>query len=212
MPDWTKENFGELRDVSPQDAPMQWRFAREALRSPLLGKSRERPQPAGDGFHFEALRDRGHHRPDIATRAGRTGDLPSATDSSEAGVIRVDRRARIVAGRRGTFALLGGPRLWLRCKARNLELELASVTRRELGRPRLKWLAGNRAHAVSVLPSAERETARSLLARCDCEAPCGLAPLRAAADRATRERVPRRTTGSRAYARSPGRSLAAPAV
>jgi hypothetical protein len=37
MPDWTKKNFGELRDVSPQDAPMQWRFAREALRSPELG-------------------------------------------------------------------------------------------------------------------------------------------------------------------------------
>jgi hypothetical protein len=40
MPDWTKKNFDELRDVSPQDAPMQWRFAREALRSPELGVSR----------------------------------------------------------------------------------------------------------------------------------------------------------------------------
>jgi mannose-6-phosphate isomerase-like protein (cupin superfamily) len=40
MPDWTKKNFRELRDVSPRDAPMQWRFAREALRSPELGVSR----------------------------------------------------------------------------------------------------------------------------------------------------------------------------
>ena len=40
MPDWTKTNFDELRDVSPRNAPMQWRFAREALRSPELGVSR----------------------------------------------------------------------------------------------------------------------------------------------------------------------------
>jgi mannose-6-phosphate isomerase-like protein (cupin superfamily) len=40
MPDWTKTNFGELRDVSPRDAQMQWRFARDALRSPELGVSR----------------------------------------------------------------------------------------------------------------------------------------------------------------------------
>ncbi len=40
MRDWTKKNFDELRDVSPQDAPMQWRFAREALGSPELGVSR----------------------------------------------------------------------------------------------------------------------------------------------------------------------------
>jgi mannose-6-phosphate isomerase-like protein (cupin superfamily) len=40
MPDWTKKNFDDLRDVSPQDAQMQWRFAREALRSPELGVSR----------------------------------------------------------------------------------------------------------------------------------------------------------------------------
>src|SRR5215208_5477797 len=83
--------------------------------------------------------------------------VAAVSDSSEAGVIRVDRRARIVAGRLGTSALLGGPRLWPRCKARNLELELASVTRRELRRLGLKWLAGNRAHGVSVLPSAERD-------------------------------------------------------
>jgi mannose-6-phosphate isomerase-like protein (cupin superfamily) len=40
MPDWTKKNFDELRDVSPQDAQMRWRFAREALGSPELGVSR----------------------------------------------------------------------------------------------------------------------------------------------------------------------------
>ena len=40
MPDWTKKNFNDLRDVSPPDAPMQWRFARDALSSPELGVSR----------------------------------------------------------------------------------------------------------------------------------------------------------------------------
>ena len=40
IPAWTKKNFDDLRDVSPQDAQMQWRFAREALRSPELGVSR----------------------------------------------------------------------------------------------------------------------------------------------------------------------------
>jgi quercetin dioxygenase-like cupin family protein len=45
MPDWTKKNFDDLRDVSPQDAPMQWRFARDALRSPELGVSRFTYEP-----------------------------------------------------------------------------------------------------------------------------------------------------------------------
>jgi mannose-6-phosphate isomerase-like protein (cupin superfamily) len=40
MLDWTKKNFGDLRDVSPHDAQVQWRFAREALGSPELGVSR----------------------------------------------------------------------------------------------------------------------------------------------------------------------------
>jgi quercetin dioxygenase-like cupin family protein len=40
MADWAKVNFSELRDVSPQDVPIQWRFAREALSSPELGVSR----------------------------------------------------------------------------------------------------------------------------------------------------------------------------
>jgi mannose-6-phosphate isomerase-like protein (cupin superfamily) len=40
MPDWTRTNFGDLRDVSPQDVQVQWRFAREALGSPELGVSR----------------------------------------------------------------------------------------------------------------------------------------------------------------------------
>jgi mannose-6-phosphate isomerase-like protein (cupin superfamily) len=40
MPNWTKKNFGDLRDVSPHDAHVQWRFAREPLRSPELGVSR----------------------------------------------------------------------------------------------------------------------------------------------------------------------------
>jgi hypothetical protein len=31
MPDWTRKNFGDLRDVSPPEVDGQWRFAREAL-------------------------------------------------------------------------------------------------------------------------------------------------------------------------------------
>ena len=45
MPDWTKKSFDELRDVSPPNARMQWRFAREALRSPELGVSRFTYEP-----------------------------------------------------------------------------------------------------------------------------------------------------------------------
>jgi mannose-6-phosphate isomerase-like protein (cupin superfamily) len=45
MPDWTKKNFDELRDVSPRDVHVQWRFAREALRSPELGVSRFTYEP-----------------------------------------------------------------------------------------------------------------------------------------------------------------------
>ena len=40
MRDWTKKNFGSLRDVSPADVAIQWRFARSALGSPELGVSR----------------------------------------------------------------------------------------------------------------------------------------------------------------------------
>ena len=45
MPDWTKKNLEVLPDVSPHDVPMQWRFAREALRSPELGVSRFTYEP-----------------------------------------------------------------------------------------------------------------------------------------------------------------------
>jgi mannose-6-phosphate isomerase-like protein (cupin superfamily) len=45
MPDWTRTNFNELRDVSPADVPMQWRFARTALDSPELGVSRFTYEP-----------------------------------------------------------------------------------------------------------------------------------------------------------------------
>jgi mannose-6-phosphate isomerase-like protein (cupin superfamily) len=40
VPDWTKTNFNDLRDVSPQGVRMHWRFAREALGSTELGVSR----------------------------------------------------------------------------------------------------------------------------------------------------------------------------
>ena len=45
MPDWAKKSFAELRDVSPEDVPIQWRFAREALGSPELGISRFTYEP-----------------------------------------------------------------------------------------------------------------------------------------------------------------------
>jgi mannose-6-phosphate isomerase-like protein (cupin superfamily) len=47
MPDWTKKNFDELRDVSPPDAQVQFRLAREPLNSPELGVSRFTYQPGG---------------------------------------------------------------------------------------------------------------------------------------------------------------------
>jgi mannose-6-phosphate isomerase-like protein (cupin superfamily) len=45
MSDWTKTNFEELEDRSPAGAPMQWRFAREALHSRELGVSRFTYEP-----------------------------------------------------------------------------------------------------------------------------------------------------------------------
>jgi quercetin dioxygenase-like cupin family protein len=45
MADWTMRNFDALRDVAPQDVPIQWRFARDALRSPELGVSRFTYEP-----------------------------------------------------------------------------------------------------------------------------------------------------------------------
>jgi quercetin dioxygenase-like cupin family protein len=45
VPDWTKKNFDELRDVSPEHVQIQWRFARDALGSPELGVSRFTYEP-----------------------------------------------------------------------------------------------------------------------------------------------------------------------
>ena len=45
MPEWTKKNFDDLRDVSPPDVQIQWRFGREALGSPELGVSRFTYEP-----------------------------------------------------------------------------------------------------------------------------------------------------------------------
>src|SRR3954454_18427340 len=45
MPDWTRTNFQELPDTSPDDVRMQWRFARTALGSPELGVSRFTYEP-----------------------------------------------------------------------------------------------------------------------------------------------------------------------
>jgi quercetin dioxygenase-like cupin family protein len=43
--DWTKTTFDALADKSPDDLPMQWRFARGALGSPELGVSRFTYEP-----------------------------------------------------------------------------------------------------------------------------------------------------------------------
>jgi mannose-6-phosphate isomerase-like protein (cupin superfamily) len=45
VPGWTKKNFNELQDVSPEHVRIQWRFARDALRSPELGVSRFTYEP-----------------------------------------------------------------------------------------------------------------------------------------------------------------------
>ena len=45
MPDWTRKNFNALRDVSPADVPMQWRFARTAIESREIGVSRFTYEP-----------------------------------------------------------------------------------------------------------------------------------------------------------------------
>ena len=45
MPDWTKTNFDELRDRSPRDAPMSWKFARDAMQSAEIGVSRFTYEP-----------------------------------------------------------------------------------------------------------------------------------------------------------------------
>jgi quercetin dioxygenase-like cupin family protein len=45
MAGWTRTNFDDLRDLSPEDVAMQWRFGRSALGSPELGVSRFTYEP-----------------------------------------------------------------------------------------------------------------------------------------------------------------------
>ena len=45
MPNWTLKNFNAVRDVSPPDVAIEWRFARAALGSPELGASRFTYEP-----------------------------------------------------------------------------------------------------------------------------------------------------------------------
>jgi quercetin dioxygenase-like cupin family protein len=45
MPGWTKKNFAELPDTSPDGVDIQWRFARKELDSPELGISRFTYEP-----------------------------------------------------------------------------------------------------------------------------------------------------------------------
>ena len=40
MANWTRTNFGDLPDVSPEGVNIDWRFARKAMGSPELGVSR----------------------------------------------------------------------------------------------------------------------------------------------------------------------------
>ena len=45
MPNWTRKNFNAVRDVSPPDVAIEWRFARAALGSTELGASRFTYEP-----------------------------------------------------------------------------------------------------------------------------------------------------------------------
>jgi mannose-6-phosphate isomerase-like protein (cupin superfamily) len=45
MANWSKTNFTAVRDVSPPEVPIQWRFARNALGSRELGVSRFTYEP-----------------------------------------------------------------------------------------------------------------------------------------------------------------------
>ena len=42
---WTRKNLVDVRDVSPPDVAIEWRFARAALGSPELGVSRFTYEP-----------------------------------------------------------------------------------------------------------------------------------------------------------------------
>jgi hypothetical protein len=78
MPEWTKKNLGELRDVSPHEVRMQWRFARDALHSPELGMSRFTYEPGarmpwGHRHRGVGVRLRGGPPLIAAGRGGRAG-------------------------------------------------------------------------------------------------------------------------------------------
>lgn len=45
MPDWSKTNFADVEDRSPEDVAMQWRFARPHLGATELGVSRFTYEP-----------------------------------------------------------------------------------------------------------------------------------------------------------------------
>lgn len=45
MAEWKKVNFDEVRDVSPEEVDIAWRFTRNVLGSPELGISRFTYQP-----------------------------------------------------------------------------------------------------------------------------------------------------------------------
>ena len=45
MGNWTKSNFDDLPDVSPDDVAIEWKFGRQVLGSPELGVSRFTYEP-----------------------------------------------------------------------------------------------------------------------------------------------------------------------
>ena len=112
MPGWTKKNFRDLDDRSPPDAPMEWRFARNALDTDVIGVSWFTYEP-GARMPF------GHrHREQeevyvIVAGSGRANLDGEIVDVAERDVLRVAPRVMraFEAGPDGLEVLcVGGPR------------------------------------------------------------------------------------------------------
>ena len=88
MPDWTKKSFRSLRDRSPADVPMQWRFAREALGSPELGISRFTYDPGARMPHGHSHREQ-EEAYVVVSGSGRAKLDDEIVDLTEWDVLRV---------------------------------------------------------------------------------------------------------------------------
>ena len=101
MPNWTKKNFEELRDAPPPDVPIQWRFARDALRSPELGVSRL-PTNRGrgcPGVTGVASRKRSTSNSRIRSSQARDGRCPASLQAAvRHGTAGIERRNRVGVG------------------------------------------------------------------------------------------------------------------